>query len=54
MNKLIDHIFTKETFINGIKANYNDLIWILQNILINNDFLKKIREFKKRIVVCTL
>ena len=32
MNKLIDHIFTKETFINGIKANYNDLIWILQNI----------------------
>ena len=52
--KILDNIFKKETFINGFKATYQDLLWLFQNILLGKDFISKIREYKTKVFVYTI
>ena len=52
--KILENIFKKETIINGFKATYEDLVWLFQNILLKNDFIKKVREFKTNVFVYTI
>lgn len=51
--KLLENLFKRETFINGIKASYVDLIWLLKNIELQMDFLKSVRLVKTKMYVYT-
>lgn len=53
-NKILENIFKKETFINGVKATANDLLWLFHNILLGKDFIGKVREFKTKVFVYTV
>ena len=52
--KILENIFKKETFINGMKATINDLLWLFQNILLGKDFIEKVREYKTKVFVYTI
>ena len=41
--KLIDTIFEMSTYINGVLASYEDKLWLTTNLLIDKEFLKKIK-----------
>lgn len=52
--KLLENLFSKETFINGIKATYVDLLWLLKNLEMQADFLKSVRLVKTKMYIYTL
>lgn len=52
--KIMENMFKKETFINNIKATYEDLVWLLVNIFSNKDFLRKVINKKTRLFVYTI
>ena len=54
LNKVLDNIFKKETFINGVKATYQDLVWLFTNLQLGKDFLRMVRVIKNRMFIYTV
>lgn len=52
--KIMENMFKKETFINNIKATYEDLVWLLSNMFLKKDFLIKVINRKTRLFVYTI
>ena len=52
--KLLKNIFKKETFINNIKASYQDLIWLLTNIILGKDFFTDIISKRTKLYIYTI
>jgi hypothetical protein len=54
INKILQNIFSKETFINGAKATYQDMVWLFMNVQLGKDFLKMVKVIKNKMFVYTI
>ena len=52
--KFVENIFKKETYINGTRATYPDLVWLFYNISLGKDFITKVREYNQKVFVYTV
>lgn len=50
---IMENLFKKETFINGFKATYEDLIWLFRNLELGKTILRMVKNFKTKLFIYT-